>query len=1039
MNSEAQHSGSAERFALTPVQQAYRLGQEEGPLGGVACHMYFEFDGTRLDTERLAAAVEQVQQHHALLRARFDDLDQARVGARAPAGLRPENRPLEQVREEMAASHPVMDGGGGLDVRVSELPDGGSRLHVGLALIAADPPSIHTVLRDLAAAYRRETLTDPAEFDFSAFAASRAAASGAHEAPEQLPNPPKLPSSASADHVVGARFVRHPVPLDAQVMERLDRRAAREDVAVTDLLFAAFAHTVDRWSEVDDFVLNVPDFTRPAGAEGVVGDFSTLRAVQVPLSRADSLREVVSRAAAALRSEAPTVHDLVSWARERGQDLRTLGVVYTRVGAPWAPASCTETFGPMSWMISQTPQVHLDCLVAPAYEGGPPEMAWDVVEEMLPAPVVEAMAGYCAATLTALADGDWDLPADLPLPDDQRRARADVNATEAETSDLLLHEAVLRHAAHEGDRPALFSDRVRWNRTQLADAALRTASLLVDRGLSAGDPVGVCLSDGVDQVQAVLGVLAAGGCYVPISPEQPTERRKNVLKRAGARFVLCDRELAEESEGERYAQDVAQSSPAPDVPADAPLFYLPLALADRAAPLSEPVRVSPRCPAYIIFTSGSTGQPKGVEVSHRSAMNSILDLNRRWDVGAADRCLPISALDFDLSVYEIFGPLVAGGSVVIAAPEQRRDPAQWIRLMNEHRVTVWDSVPVLLDVLLTQAEESSGPESLRLVMTGGDWVPVDLPGRLHALLPQARFVACGGATEGSIYSNFYEVEAVDEDRASIPYGYPLANQRYRVVDSAGRDCPDLVPGELWIGGAGVATGYRNDEERTRERFVTVHGHRWYRTGDLGRYLPGAVMEFLGRIDHQVKVNGYRIELGEIESVLGRHDAVARAVALVAGETSARRIVTYLQPESGKIDTDAVRRHATQWLPEYAVPEEYLLLPDFPLNQNGKIDRRKLASWTTPDVAAVTEEPVREGTESAIAAIWSDLLGQEVRARNVDFDRMGGNSLLSMRLTQRLSKIADTSFTLRQVQKATTIADLAHLVRTTGAQAKEHTS
>ncbi|MER5889585.1 amino acid adenylation domain-containing protein [Streptomyces sp. NPDC001941] len=1014
-------------FPLTAVQQAYRLGQEDGPLGGVACHMYFEFDPESLDRQRLATAVQEVQQRHPMLRARFDDPDEAQVMSEPLAELRQEDRPARRVREEMAVFHPVAEGLGGLDVRVSTRSGGGSRLHVGVALIAADPPSIRTVLGDLASAYSGQPGPAPGADSSGAPAVGRPAERDDGSGPEELPEPPKLPWATDAAEVSGARFTRHHVRLEPPVWERLVERAEHEDVAVEDLLFAAFAHTVDRWSESDDCVLNVPRFDRPGSARDAVGDFSRLTAVQVPLSQAEDLRDVVEKARGALRADSPTVQDVLAWARERGLSTRPLGVVYTAVDTAWAPASFTEVFGPMTWMVSQTPQVYLDCLVYPAYDGGPPVMAWDVVEDVLAAPLVEAMTAYCASMLVALADEDWSRSTVLPLPAAQREARERANSARAEVPDALVHDAFFSHARRDGDAPALFSDDVRWSRAELADAALRVASLLVARGLTVGDPVGVCLADGVDQVRAVLGVLAAGGCYVPISPDQPEERRRSVLKRAGARFVLCDQELADASDGEAYARDVKEDSPAPDVPADRPLFHLPLALARDAEPLEQPVTAPPDSPAYIIFTSGSTGQPKGVEVSHRSALNSILDLNRRWGVGERDRCLPVSSLDFDLSVYEIFGPLVAGGAVVIAGVDEHRDPEAWIRLMNTYEVTVWDSVPVLLDALLTQAEETEAPRSLRVVMTGGDWVPLDLPGRLRDLLPQAHFVACGGATEGSIYSNYFEVKAVEEEWTSIPYGYPLANQQYRVVDSAGRDCPDDVPGEMWIGGMGVATGYRNDEERTAERFVTVAGRRWYRTGDLGRYRSGAVLEFLGRIDHQVKVNGYRIELGEIESVLTSHDDVARAVALVTDEGASRRIIAYLQPHGDRVDTGQVRETAQQWLPAYAVPEDYLMVPELPLNQNGKIDRKKLAGWAAPQQRKTDEEPVHAGVESDVAALWSELLGLRVTARNVSFYDLGGNSLLSMRLTQRLSKRFDKAFTLRRVQKASTVAELARLV------------
>ncbi|MDG4256131.1 AMP-binding protein, partial [Pseudomonas aeruginosa] len=249
------------------------------------------------------------------------------------------------------------------------------------------------------------------------------------------------------------------------------------------------------------------------------------------------------------------------------------------------------------------------------------------------------------------------------------------------------------------------------------------------------------------------------------------------------------------------------------------------------------------------------------------------------------RVLAVSSLDFDLSVYDLFGVLGVGGAVVLLDEDHRRDAAAWLELIHQHRVTLWNSVPVLLDMLLVMAAEDPRPLPFEQVFLSGDWIGLDLPGRLFAKTSgSTKLVAMGGATEAAIWSNAFDVTLpLPAHWRSIPYGRPLANQRYRVVDAQGRDCPDWVTGELWIGGAGVALGYRGDPAQTAERFVDYNGERWYRTGDLGRYWPDGNLEFLGRRDHQVKVRGHRIELGEIEAALSALPGVARAVAVTIGK------------------------------------------------------------------------------------------------------------------------------------------------------------
>ncbi|MEU9385052.1 amino acid adenylation domain-containing protein, partial [Streptomyces sp. NPDC048279] len=328
-------------------------------------------------------------------------------------------------------------------------------------------------------------------------------------------------------------------------------------------------------------------------------------------------------------------------------------------------------------------------------------------------------------------------------------------------------------------------------------------------------------------------------------------------------------------------------------------------------------------PAYVLFTSGSTGLPKGVEVSHRAVVNTVEAMEEQLGLGPADRTLAISALDFDLATWDIFTPLSLGGQVVTVGQEHRRDAHHWARLVREHGVTLVQCVPALLDLLMAAGEDDGLGDGLRMVLLGGDWVGLDQPRRLRALVPGCRFVALGGMTEAAVHSTVFEVAETDPAWKSVPYGVPLRNMRARVVDGRGRDCPDLVPGELWIGGPSVANGYRADPERTAERFVEYDGERWYRSGDLARYRPDGVLEFLGRADHQVKIGGHRIELGEVESALEDDPAVLHAVAAVL-DTPTRHLAAAVSAAGELPDPDRVRLRAAERLPAYMVPERVLV-------------------------------------------------------------------------------------------------------------------
>jgi mycobactin phenyloxazoline synthetase len=412
--------------------------------------------------------------------------------------------------------------------------------------------------------------------------------------------------------------------------------------------------------------------------------------------------------------------------------------------------------------------------------------------------------------------------------------------------------------------------------------------------------------------------------------------------------------------------------------------------------------------AYVLFTSGSTGEPKGVEVPHRAAMNTIDDLDARFAVGPADRCLALSALDFDLSVYDVFGLLSAGGAVVLVDEADRREARPWAELVRRHRVTLLNCVPPLLDMLLL----ATGPgelAGLRAVLLGGDRVGTDLPGRLAERAPGCRFAGLGGTTETAIHSTVCEVvdARVPAHWRTVPYGTPLRNVRCRVVDPRGRDCPDWVPGELWIGGDGLALGYRGDPERTAAKFTEADGVRWYRTGDLARYRPDGTLEFLGRRDHQVKLGGFRIELGEVETGLAGHPAVRRAVA---GLTDGPGVQLAAAVAAGPGTTEEeLRRWARAVLPPHMVPARIAVAAELPLTANGKLDRRAVrALWETRGPGEEGHRAPGSALETVVARVWADVLGAAHVGLDDGFFALGGDSVLATVIVSRLREALDTS-------------------------------
>ncbi|MGQ0842105.1 amino acid adenylation domain-containing protein [Actinokineospora sp.] len=501
------------------------------------------------------------------------------------------------------------------------------------------------------------------------------------------------------------------------------------------------------------------------------------------------------------------------------------------------------------------------------------------------------------ALLTGMLDQPDRPVREIPtLPADELAERAEWNDTAADLpSDSRLEELFLRRVRTAPDRHAVICAQGAFT---YAEVELRSRALAADlrqRGVGRGSQVAVVLERGWQQVVAVLAVLRAGAAYLPMEPDWPIARLRGLVARCRCAVVLTQPEVRPRLVG-IGADDVIEVTRA--------------AVRDVAAP---PTRgQSAADVAYVIFTSGSTGEPKGVVVEHRAAVNTILDIARRFGVAAGDRVLAVSALSFDLSVFDVFGMLAAGGAVVIPEPEAARDPACWARWVREAGVTVWNSVPALLDLLVSAAAELG---SVRLALLSGDWISVGLPDRFRALAPDAEIVSLGGATEGAIWSIAYPIDRVDPAWESIPYGRPLANQRFHVLDQHQQPVPVGVVGQLHIAGAGLARGYWDDPDRTAASFVVdpESGERRYRTGDYGAHRADGVIEFRGRRDQQVKVRGYRVELGEIEAVLRGHDEV-RDVAVLArrGVGEPVTLAAYVEPVAGPDDGSAERRRVADW-------------------------------------------------------------------------------------------------------------------------------
>ncbi|MBF6170990.1 non-ribosomal peptide synthetase [Nocardia blacklockiae] len=551
----------------------------------------------------------------------------------------------------------------------------------------------------------------------------------------------------------------------------------------------------------------------------------------------------------------------------------------------------------------------------------------------------------------------------------------------------------------------------------------RLARQLISQGVGPATRVALGMRRSADLVVGMYAVTAAGGTYVPLDPDQPEDRLDYILRTAAPLCVLTTgRDLFPAATVPQVRIDRAESDELPGGP---------VTDAERIRPLR------PHHTAYVIFTSGSTGRPKGVAVPHRAIVNQLRWKQDAFALGGGDAVLLKTPATFDLSVWEFWSALVAGARLVVTAPDGHRDPAQLLKTMAEHRVSVLHVVPSMLDALLTAAGGAL-PASLRAILAIGEALPARTAARVRESAPAAELWNLYGPTEAAVSVTAHRVTAADT--ASVPIGLPQWNTRAYVLDARLRPVPAGVAGELYLAGVQLASGYLGRAALTAERFVAdpfaaEPGERLYRTGDLVAWNAAGALDYLGRTDFQVKIRGFRIELGEVETALLRRNEIAAAVALVHTDANTGdRLIAYVVPAPGAvIDTAAVNAGLAQALPSYMVPAAYVVLDELPLTVHGKVDRRALPA---PTFEVREYRSARTELEQAVAAAFTEVLGIERAGLDDDFFALGGNSLAATRVVARLSAATDGTVAVRAVFEAPTVEGLAaRLAGESGAAAR----
>ncbi|GAB3981721.1 amino acid adenylation domain-containing protein [Plantactinospora veratri] len=817
------------------------------------------------------------------------------------------------------------------------------------------------------------------------------------------------------------------VHLDAGSTAALRRLALEHGATLFMVVLAAYAAVLARYARQHDFAVGSPQAGRShAELEPMIGMFVNMLVTRVDATGDPTFAELVARVRDTVldgyaHQELP-FEELVTeldLPRDVGRSPIFQVALSMRTPAAPPPASSPSPGGADERLavapfvveaVATRFDLELDLVAGETLSG-----AFVYRRDLFDAETVERIADTFVELVHEVArDPDRPLHRLLTLGGAAReQVLVGWNDTAADfPADATLHELVQASVAATPEAPAVTFEGTTLSYRELAERANQVAHRLREHGAGPGRLVAVCAHRSPELVVALLGVLVSGAAYLPLDPDHPAERLGFVLADADPVAVLT-------------AGTAATALP----PTDRPVLALddPAGWAGAASTAPEPL-AGPDDPAYVIYTSGSTGQPKGVPNGHRGVVNRLHWMQRRYGLTATETVLQKTPAGFDVSVWEFFWPLLAGARLVLARPDGHRDAGYLRDLIAAEQVSTVHFVPSMLAVFL--AEEGIGRcRSLRRIICSGEELPVDLALRTLAALPGAELHNLYGPTEAAIDVTAYHCIAEKlTGAARVPIGAPIDNIRVYVLDERGEPVPVGVPGELHLAGVGLAHGYLNRPELTAERFRTgPDGERRYRTGDLARWRPDGTLDFLGRIDGQVKLRGLRIELGEIEVAL-RDEPGVRDAAVVVREDSPgdRRLAAYLVG-SAPVDTAALRLALKRRLPDYMVPATFVELPELPLSPNGKLDRRRLpAPPRVRDLDAPYLAP-ETATEILVAEVWAEVLDVPRVGLDDDFFDLGGHSLLAVQVVARLRRAAGAGVSVLDLFTNRTVRELARLV------------
>lgn len=908
-------------YPLTDIQMAYLLGRgEHFKYGGVSSHVYFEVKFPKLEKEKVQKVWDTIIARHDNLRLVIDENNEQRIleSVESLEIIWNDNEDkasnlLTNIRNYLGNKYYDVNKWPMFDIGISQLSEE-SILHLSFDFLMLDWTSIWILLKEFEDMYFRDARPlEKFSYSFRQYVLEREQEKKcSNYIVDELywknnilsyPEPPILPINPEN---IENEFQRLSFCLEKDIFEKIKNISSSYGITLTNVLLTAFSVCIEPWCEKPNFTLNLTTMNRYGSnkdVSNIVGDFTSINPLNVSINRkGDFLGNAISMQKTLSENMNHRLFSGVEVLRQlrkiNGGSSYILPIVFTSsigtVSSQYKHLKLGE------YGVSQTPQVFLDCQAMELNDCL--QINWDIRKGIFSEYMIKNMISRYKDYLEKLSVyTDWSKIYNFDtLVDKEKIERKEINQTEEEFKLRTLHENIFQNINRFPESIAIIKGAKKTSYKELGREIAGATRKLKLLGINEGEKVGIMMDHSDMEVSTILAILNLGAAYVPIGKDYPESRINNIVMQANMRFILTD--------DINYQHKL-----------EAEIVPIEIVLQDEYVQYNA---VDINKTAYVIFTSGTTGMPKGVEITHKAAYNTIYSIKQKFLIQDESLLLAVSKLTFDLSVFDIFGVLSNKGTIVYPDDENRLNPKHWAELIEKHNINIWNSAPALMQLLITYLDQNNYKYNIKLtlVLLSGDWVSVSIPDDIKKYSARCKVIVLGGATEASIWSIYHICENEDSNLKSIPYGTPLPNQKFFILDSDMRDRPVFTQGEIYIGGLGLANGYISDKEKTDKSFIInpFTKERIYKTGDYGRYLPGGEIEFLGRKDNQVKVNGFRIELEEIEAGLDKNPKISKACVIYNKEAKDKYLMGYVTARKLKEANKDLFKYVAKEMNKYSV-------------------------------------------------------------------------------------------------------------------------